>query len=798
MRSLDRDGFVTSYLSSIVTEDFSSSTSDRNQLRLEAKLRKEVSEKKKKTIERPLFDSSWNPWYQHGSIFLDRSDFYHTLKRITMLTATKLVADEDIDVTAVLWTYMSTGVYLDGNLVAEIPVPVYKPIESVRFTLPLRKGENDILFLSDNLGVRDTKNMIAFQILDGREHIRTAFPANDSEYTAASLFLDGISIGEGSLSFSSPAPEGARCVSHIETPDYIKKLNADKKGVDITGKNGVVIPEAEGCSVVLPCGMSRRFEFPERIKPEFLLPRRASWDEHLRDILVRIADVSLLDRGSRGYAIFSLLARKKLGIEREDDTEFLRNDINLIKERGDCSDFLICGLSRYIHEYGIPDELREETKDALLDFRYWMTMKGTDGMCFWSENHSLIFWYSAADIGAMYPDEYFPRAEMTGRELHAYGERRVSEWLDDVLEHGFEEFLSSTYMTVTFAVLLNCVDYLSSEISRKAWKALDTIMHMLSDSTFCGSLIAPMGRVYRGVIYPFREAIASVLNAASQDAYYSYGESWISYLATSRYHFPEDLERRMTDDILTDYPSGNAMVHVEKNDSYLLTSVHSPRTDNGFIRWPNTFFDDTKDAEDNHFVKSLNECFHGTSCFQPGVFGYQQHMWEAALSGEAVVFANHPGTTSEDAELRPGYWNGNGIMPAIRAEKGMLAAVYSIPESHPVGFIHLYVPFFRFEKSREEENWIFLSERNGYLAIWTSGKKVRYDDVIRDSELRIYNRDSAVAVFAGKKSEESFEDFIKRVKAMRICFDSNDRTLFISGKEFIHYTAVIDRTQYLD
>ncbi|MBO8435413.1 MAG: hypothetical protein IAA97_00310 [Spirochaetes bacterium] len=797
MHTLGRDGFITSYLSKIVTEDFSSSAIDRNQLRLEARLRKEVSSKKAETIQQPQFDSTWSPWYQHGSIFLDRSDFYHTLKRVTMLAAATLYADDDLQTEAVLWTYMATGVYLNGKLLAESTVPVYKPIENVKLTLNLKKGRNELLFLSDNLGVRDTKNMIAFQVLGNQEHLCEGFPVNNDEYTSSALFLDGIEIGEGTLSFPSPSPSGTRVVNAITTVDYLEKLKTDRSGYDVTGKSSVTVVDAEGCSVVLSCGMARRFEFTERIKPE-LLPKRATWDEHFGDILSRIASVSMLDRGTRGYAIFSLLARKKLGIVKGDETELLKNDIALIKERGDCADFLICGLSRYIHEYGLPEELQAEAKDALTDFRYWMTMKGTDGMCFWSENHSLIFWYSAADMGALYPDEYFHRAGMTGKELHAYGERRVSLWLDDVLSHGYEEFLSSTYMAVTFAVLLNCVDYLSSEISKKAWKALDMIMHMLSDSTFCGSLIAPMGRVYRGVIYPFREATASLLNAASQDAYYAYGEGWISYLATSRYHFPEDLEARMLGNILTDYSTGNAMVHVEKNDSYIITSVHSPRNDKAFIRWSNTFFSDDADAEDNHFVKSLNECFHGTSCFQPGVYGYQQHMWSVALSGEAVVFANHPGTTSEDAELRPGYWNGNGVMPAVRAEKGILASVYSIPENHPVGFVHLYVPFSRFEQCREEGSWIFLSQRNGYLAIWMSGDRERYDDVIHDSEVRIHDRDVAVIVIAGRKSEESFDDFIARAKAERICFDKVDKTLFINGSEFIHYVPVDDKTQYLD
>ena len=401
MRKLNRDGFVLSYLSAISEEDYNSSLTDRNQLKLEAMLRRAVSEKK--PAELPpcslgigdrIGNAEWQPYYSHGSIFVDRSSFYSLLQRIKMYVASVLVADEDITAEAVLWTYMSTGVYLNGKLIGETEHPVYKPIQSVRCTLNLRKGRNELVFLSDNLGVRDTRNMLAFQILTNRDHILTTIPDadNEEEYSEGADFLDGIKIGRGSLSFSSEPPAGS-CIRYgISSVDYEVKHRPSE--IHPIEGSFIDIPEGiESCSVILRNGMKRDFEFSERIVPEYL-PKRDSWDEHFRDIIRRIADVSMLDRGSHGFACFSLLARKYLGMERPDDIELLRNDIDLIKKRVDCSDFLMCGLLRYIHEYGLPEEVKDEAKDAITDYRYWMTMKGADGMCFWSENHSLMFWFS--------------------------------------------------------------------------------------------------------------------------------------------------------------------------------------------------------------------------------------------------------------------------------------------------------------------------------------------------------------------------------------------------------------------
>ena len=798
MRSLNHDGFVLSYLSAITEEDYDSPLSDRNQLKLEARLRKNVSERKSPELGNIDY-SELSPYYSHGNIFVDRSSFYSTLNRIRMIAATTLVSDREMDTEAVLWTYMATGVYVNGSLAAETEHPVYKPIESKKFHIHLKEGRNDIVFLSDNLGVRDTRNMLAFQILRGTEHITTTIPdeAREAEYSEYSEFLDGVEIGDGTLVFPSAAPKGTILSYSPETIDFTK-LEVLRKRVDISGKSDVTIPEGiEHCSLILPGGMTRRFEFERRINPHFL-PIRDTWKEHFADIMKEIADTELLDRGEHGFAVFTLLARKYLGIEKGNEKELILNDLSLINKRFDCSDFLMCGLLRYIHEYGLPEDLKAEAKNAILNYRYWMTMKGADGMCFWSENHSLMFWFSACDAGLMYPDELFPRTGMTGKELHEYGERRVDEWLDDVLSHGYEEFLSSTYMSVTLAVLLNVIDYTKPEISEKARKAVDRILEMLSISTFKGAVIAPMGRVYRGVIHPYNECVAAWINAIDETAPHAYGEGWLSFLASSSYTFPEGLKKLMDENISTKYSTGNALVSVEKNESYILTAVESPREDEGFVRWRNSFNDENVDAENNLFVKSLNECFHGTSCFQPGVYGYQQHMWSAALSAEAVVFANHPGTTSEEAELRPGYWNGNGIMPAIKTGQGEISVIYSIPENHPISFTHLYLPQHRFSSVIFSGNWIFLSAGEGYLAIWVSGKLVPYSDMMATSELRLYSRASAYYVRAGKKSDESFESFMDRMKKLNVEFSEEKLELSVNGIMKVKFIAVNDKTQYLD
>lgn len=84
------------------------------------------------------------------------------------------------------------------------------------------------------------------------------------------------------------------------------------------------------------------------------------------------------------------------------------------------------------------------------------------------------------------------------------------------------------------------------------------------------------------------------------------------------------------------YGESNAQICIEKNEDYMLTSVQSPR--NGEPRvWENIYGREDALKGCFSYVKSLNECFHGTTQFQPGVFGYQQHMWYATIDPAAVI-----------------------------------------------------------------------------------------------------------------------------------------------------------------
>lgn len=703
------------------------------------------------------------PWRFVGGrdgAFVNLSAFYPTLCALHFDAATALTVPGAVSVEAVLWSYAAAVVYLNGERIGEIPVPRYAPIQRATLKLDLRAGKNLLYAACETLGVRDTRSVFAVQLILPPDELQIALPDAECAKNVASrlAFIEGAALEGDRLRLPAPAPEGARYafLGGFE-PDYAV-ARQPIQWVDISGRDAITLPDGQAwvtLELPTPCGtLTRRFERTEQIQPVRLGPAE-NQDANLHRILSRIADVESLNRddGAFGFAISNLLARRALGRVLPDDDARFDDMLDLIERRVDCADFLVCGLIRWLKNYAVSDETAARIRRVLLNFRYWMDMDGADAMCFWSENHALMFYSCAMFCGEMYPEEDFVLARMKGRALAEWGRGRVRAWLDDAEAHGFEEFNSAVYMVLTFVALLNLIDYADAGIAAQAARVADRLLRTLARHTFRGGFIAPMGRVYRGVLYPFAQGAMALMNLADGEQPWDFGEGWLGFYATSGYRLPGDLKRLMAEPVSTTYTSGNARIVLEKRQDWCLTSVACPREP--YERWPLA----ASGAAGHDWVKTCNERFHGTTDFRPGDFGYQQHLWMAALDGVAILFANHPGATSEAGDMRPGYWHGNGVFPAVKQDGNLLSAIYRIPESHPIHYIHLYAPRCRFDAFEAEEEWLFLAKDRGYIGFWSSRPARPWTGVNANCEYRIYGDDIACLCVCGGREHASLEDF---------------------------------------
>ncbi len=789
---LNPSGFITDWLvSGPAVHPFSMENHQIDQLAYEKKLRMHVRNEDYSPPEHIFLGEKYlenNPWRYH---FTNRNWFVQFTRpgmdthRVDGAAAVVIISPEDKEVEAKLWTYASLDMWLGQEKVATIPHGVYKPILQKTVTLSLRAGENTVFVRLQALGVRDTRSLFALQ-LPTDQNLKTALPdqGHTAPVAAAARWLRSISFKDGALQFTPPPCEATICGQSLQGQSQYPIGNARRLTVDV---------KAGG-----QC-FKRTFEFAQNIRPVYI-EEPADTATARQHMFAFIAKQEKVPRGSSTYfAGYNILARYATKTQTGLDYDLFYSDLKVIEERHDCSEFIAAALLRLVREYDLGTAALDEMKRVFLGYRYWMDEQGSDGMCFWSENHALMFFGVQLLAGEMWPDAVFERSGRTGRQQYETALKRCQDWLDDVLAHGFEEFLSANYMNVTLGALINLIDYGPAGISEKATKVLDEQFRQIGLQTFDGSIIAPQGRVYRAAIYPFEQDSQGMLHYLSRhNPFCAASDSWwLASLATSKYVIPDEMIQQLTHTpTQTTYFSGNACIYLNKTADYMLTGVQCPSGQPR--RWRNVYSDPGVDTGSNDYVKSLNEKFHGTSYLTPGQYGYQQHFGYMALSCEAVAFTSHPGTGGEDGSMRPGYWYANGIMPAQKIVGGTLGQIYAIDETHPLDFVHLYFPSMKFDIWQTQGNWLFAKKQGGYLAIWCSQTLEPYDDMLFDCEWRAYGRKIA---FYGKLSSEtesgSFEAFKTACLACAPDFNEQTLTLQCADGFSMDFPFERDDTQFL-
>lgn len=759
---INAQGFVTRYfVCSPFLSEPRTELRDKNQLRFEKKLRAEIAAGDEIAPESGVTlgadaggGQKWRLNMPGNDWFIDMSAFYHLLTRVEARAYTRLLSDRDRTVTALCWTYTAADVWLNGERILKNTPAVYKPIKRHELALPLKKGENELYIRMQTLGARDTRTLLALQLTGDFSGVSVDLPggAEMDEIYAREDWLRALRAENGKLISRSAPPTGTRILDleHSGAPDGI----AWERGTEFT-----LAPDAHVFTVNCDSAgtkLSRRFELFERGLRYGLSPE-ADYESRMKRLCHGPQTENLPMTAIMHY---------ENGTNTDADYQQILQFLDVIDSRADCSDFYFNALFRLVKKFELPAELLERFRHTALNYRYWMDEDGADGMCFWSENHALLFYSNQYLAGGMYPDDVFVRSGLTGREARARGRERCLGWLKDVSTYGFEEFASSSYAVVTACALLSLIDYGEAALQALAKTVLDGLIRQMALHVFDGAVIAPQGRAYRAVLRPQTQASTALMNLCLPHMR-DVNSNWLCAFALSEYKIPADAAEIAARDRDMRYACGNAEIHVRKTKDYMLTSCASPKTmESGWRRAPES------EAFSNEWIRTLNERFHGTTLIRPGVDGYQQHLMYAAVSSEALSFVTHPGGTSDMSQMRPGYWNGNGEMPAIVQKGARVGLVYSISEAHPVSFTHVFFPACRFDETRADGHYLFGRVKDGYMAVWMSGDAVPFDDLLTGCEYRVYGRTAAYLYTMGSRDESGgFEQFIEKVKNAPVSFD---------------------------
>lgn len=513
-----------------------------------------------------------------------------------------------------------------------------------------------------------------------------------------------------------------------------------------------------------------------------------------------------------------------------DETQIL-DLVDFVNNRYDCADFrLICLVRTYIeYRHLLTENTVKAIKDSMLNFKYWMDEPGSDGMCFWSENHQLLFHTCEYLIGNLFLNSIFSNDGKTGREHVEKSKPKIKRWLKNRFTYGFTEWHSNTYYEEDIAPLAVLVDFSDDlEMVEQSKMILDILFLDMAMHSFDGYFVASSGRCYENQkkdssLADVNDILAYAFGIQKRE--YDYTRISSMFLLCKNYQVPRviieiaqskgtqiimdsmgldlhEVNREMPEDELDEkgmfFWSMEAFTNKEsinmtmkifnqwnlKENNFLkdLQSVNipllrklgllptvvkilNPATQGVAIERANTYTYKT-----DYYTISTAQKYH------PKSFGDQQHIWQATLPNQINIFSTHPGSPMFDDQARnfsPSFWVGNGINPHAVQHRNMLFLMYDLRarkgylERNRQKFIHFYFPVNHFDEVIELDFRLFGKVKDSYIAILSSNPYQIKDD----EEVVIEGVTSQFIVILGSVEQYgSFAGFVDMIQESSVYF----------------------------
>lgn len=502
-----------------------------------------------------------------------------------------------------------------------------------------------------------------------------------------------------------------------------------------------------------------------------------------------------------------------------------------VDQRYDCADFRLITLLRVLYDYKhlITKKTISRLEESIFKFKYWMDEPGDDSMCYWSENHQLLFFTCQYLAGQYAPEKKFENSGYSGRDMVQISKVRLLRWLERRYTYGFVEWHSNTYYEEDIAPLSNLIDFCNdAEIVQKSKMIMDLILLDMAMHGYKGLLVASSGRCYEDQKkYPLEQdtlEIMETLSGYKNINTYDYERISSNFHLRKRYEIPDLIRMIAKDesDVVIKTSMGLNLKEVKnelgsqmdiENVGYYLWAMESFTNPEG-VRSTMNIFNQFK-MNENIFLKDLavlkhkwlnpvlplvtkilNPATHGVAIqrantytyktkdyllstaqnYHPGTFGDQQHIWQATLSKDVPVFTTHPAKALFEDNSRnfsPSYWVGSGILPHSVQDKNMCMSIYKVNqrkgllEGDRLHYTHAYFPKDLMDEVVHDDCYIFGRLGDTYIAL------------IGLNPLIFNKKDSSDLIQEGKvtywicqiENKGSFKDFITATKKKKITFN---------------------------
>jgi len=420
-----------------------------------------------------------------------------------------------------------------------------------------------------------------------------------------------------------------------------------------------------------------------------------------------------------------------------------------------------------------------------------------DDQYYWTENHQIIFLANEYVAGQAFPDATFTNAELTGAEHVAHAEERLRKWFEWRSRFGFSEWLSNVYWTEDLMGVLLLAEFATDpEMARLASMTLDVMFVELAGHVQQGTFGSTHGRSYQKDKLNGRdEDTFSTVKMAFDQTPVPYAETDTATLlaVAERYRPPEVAMRIARSDEPAVFRTKSSLpidpkapIDPDAEAPYGLTY----EGEDGLMIWwglggqfpwqvAPTSIDAVKEFDlfetanfqkaaalapvvediddetareltlalatevnpgllsqvDTYTWRSRDVMLSTAQDWRPGQRGEQDHIWQATLDPDALVFTTHardgvPSATDPNED--EGYWTGDAAMPRSVQHENVGISIYA-PQYGSSGGIgegaysfsyedstHAFFPTEHFDEVVERDGWVIGRKGDGYVALWSA------------------------------------------------------------------------------
>ena len=517
--------------------------------------------------------------------------------------------------------------------------------------------------------------------------------------------------------------------------------------------------------------------------------------------------------------------------EEEIDWKRLDGTLKYVSGEYDCSDFRLVNLVRIMYDFGdkIPASYKSKIEEVLFNFRYWWDEPGENSMCYWSENHQILFASAEYLIGQLYPDTNFPNSGLTGKQHMEKARIRMLDWFEMRWNYGFIEYYSGVYYNEDIGALINIIDFAGDEeLVIKSQIIMDLLFYDVAAQNINTMFVSVSGRAYEG---NRKGGPGSTLGGLTQ---YYWGDGkkrgagmTFGMMVTEKYTLPPVLAEIASDssDVIIKQNNGldiselteegyygtdnrsmmmqwgmecfsnreiirNSMAHIRSCNMFSnefvadfkmldyklihwlhleppLNRILKPQTDGVAIQKGNTYTFKTRD-----FSMYTAQSHH------PGTYGDQQHVFGLNISNHFSIFHNHPALEKDIKHQSPNYWVGYGHFPHSVQEQNVNLSIYNIPDKKAIMEIDLldytraYFPLDQFDTAFIVNNYVFGKKGDTFCAL-IGAFDFRFRDKAQDDIIQEGKQVFWITEAGSKTRDGEFEQFVQRIRNNQVEFNQD-------------------------